>query len=427
MKAANTRKSDLNKNKNIPITFRWRREIQDFEWDRKICRYVMAVSFILERHADADGKNVYPSNGTIADIAKIGIAKVREALKAMEDAGFIRTYGKTRYGTKLRRLVYKNHDIEVGDARSTSKSQTRSTTKRTQGTLGSPTKEKSLSRSARSPSATVATRSATSKPIISAPKVEGDLVDLYRKENQPAIAKSDLQKMMAQAKSVVTKSDVQLAAEWQRIERQLDLILAEFIKFGMATLSPSYFQSWGFKDPEVEIMFEAVYNDFELFSLVCKSIQPFDRKEWDLYASLMKQPRIMNESQNALMKSFWTSTAVRAFEMFIDAIKRHPDLYVQLDRTQTQTNNLDSLTVAQIRDRFYLVSELVVKDIREAQRREDLARMAKWDAEHQARQARANADAVSVSATNTGSDRMIVEKIVQTISEKVDKKELERW
>jgi dihydroorotate dehydrogenase len=53
--------------------------------------------------------------------------------------------------------------------------------------------------------------------------------------------------------------------------------------------------------------------------------------------------------------------------------------------------------------------------------------MAKWDAEHQARQARANADAVSVSATNTGSDRMIVEKIVQTISEKVDKKELERW
>lgn len=392
----------------------------------------MAVSFILERHADADGKNVFPSVGTIADIAGIGIAKVREALKAMEDpdAGFIRTYGKTRYGTKLRRLVYKNHDIEVGDARSTSKSQTRSTTKRTQGTLGSPTsksptKQKSLSRSARSPSATVATRSATSKPIISAPKVKGDLVDLYRKENQPAIAKSDLRKMMAQAKSVVTKSDVQLAVEWQRIERQLDRILAEFIEFDMKGIF--FYESWGYKEPEVEIMFEAVYNDCELFSLVCKSIQPFDRKEWDLYASLMNQPRMMNESQNALMKSFWTSTAVRAFEMFIDAIKRHPDLYVQLDRTQTQTNDLDSLTVAQIRDRFYLVSELVVKDIREAQRREDLAQIAKWDAEHQARQARANADAVSVSATNTGSDRMIVEKIVETVSEKVDKKELERW
>ena len=114
----------------------------------------MAVAFILERHADADGKNVYPSVGTIADLAGIGIAKVREALKAMEKAGFIRTYAKTRYGTKLRRLVYKNHDIEVGDTRSTSKSETRSTTKRTQGTLGSPTsksptKEKSLSRSAR--------------------------------------------------------------------------------------------------------------------------------------------------------------------------------------------------------------------------------------------------------------------------------------
>jgi len=40
---------------------------------------------------------------------------------------------------------------------------------------------------------------------------------------------------------------------------------------------------------------------------------------------------------------------------------------------------------------------------------------------------RANAGSVSVSATNTGSDRMIVEKIVETVSEKVDKKELERW
>ena len=416
--------------KNVPITFRWRREIQEFEWDRKIRRYVMAVSFILERHADADGKNVFPSVGTIADLAGIGIAKVRVALKAMEDAGFIRTYGKTRYGTKLRRLVYKNHDIEVGDARSTSKSETRSTTKRTQGTLGSPTsksptKEKSLSRSARSPTATVATRSATSEPIISTPKVEGDQVDLYRKENKPAIAKSDLRKMTAQAKSFVTKSDVQIAAEWQRIERLLDLILTEFIEFDMKGIF--FYESWGFKEPEVEIMFEAVYNDCELFSLVCKSIQPFDRKEWDLYASLMKQPRMMNESQNALMKSFWTSTAVRAFEMFIDAIKRHPDLYCQFYRTQTQTNDLDSLTVAQIRDRFYYVSELVVKDIREAQRSRDLARIRKWDAEHQAREARANADSVSVSATNTGSDAMIVEKIVSTVSEKVDKKELERW
>ena len=433
MKAAHTRKSGM-KSKNVPITFRWRREIQDFEWDRKIRRYVMAVSFILERHADADGKNVFPSVGTIADIAGIGIAKVREALKAMEDpdAGFIRTYGKTRYGTKLRRLVYKNHDIEIGDARSTSKSQTRSTTKRTQGTLGSPTsksptKQKSLSRSARSPSATVATRSATSKPIISTPKVQGDLVDLYRKENQPAIAKSDLRKITAQAKSVVTKSDVQIAAEWQRIERQLDLILTEFIEFGMNAFNWNFYESWGFKEPEVEIMFKAVYNDCELFSLVCLGIQPFDRKEWKLYASLMKQPRMMNESQNALMKSFWTSTAVRAFEMFIDAIKRHPDLYVQLERTQTQTNDLDSLTVAQIRDRFYLVSELVVKDIREAQRSRDLARIRKSDAEHQAREARANADSVSVSATNTGSDAMIVEKIVSSVSEKVDKKELERW
>jgi len=36
---------------------------------------------------------------------------------------------------------------------------------------------------------------------------------------------------------------------------------------------------------------------------------------------------------------------------------------------------------------------------------------------------RANARSVSVSATNTGSDPMIVQKIVETVSEKVD----ERW
>ena len=40
---------------------------------------------------------------------------------------------------------------------------------------------------------------------------------------------------------------------------------------------------------------------------------------------------------------------------------------------------------------------------------------------------RAKAGSVSVSATNTGSDSMIVEKIVSSVSDKVVKKELERW
>jgi hypothetical protein len=239
-------------------------------------------------------------------------------------------------------------------------------------------------------------------------------VAVERKEHR-ASGRSNLGKLQAQAKSIVTKSDAQIAAEWQRIERQLDLILAEFVKFGSGAVHGGFDLSWGFKEPELEIMFEAVYNDCELFSYVCKIIQPFDQREWNLYASLMKQPRMMNESQNALMKSFWTSTAVRAFEMFIDAIRRHPDLFIQLDTTQTQTNDLDSLTVAQIRERFYHVSELVVKDIREAQRREDLARLSKWDAERQAREASANAGWVSRSATHTGSDPIIIDRIVESV------------
>lgn len=410
--------------KNIPITFRWRREIQDYEWDRKIRRYVMAVAFILERHADADGKNVYPSVGTIADLAGIGLPKVREALKAMEDAGFIRTYGKTRYGTKLRRLVYKDHDIEVDDARSTSKSETRSTTKRTQGTLGkSPTRTESLSRSAKSPKATIAPRSATPKPIISAPNVEGDLVVMERKEHS-ASGRSNLRTLQARAKSVVSKSDAQLAAEWQIIERRVDLIVSEFID-GYLVDQSEWYETWGYKDKEVEIMFEAVCNDGDLFSLLCRNIQPFDAKEWYLFTSLMKQPRMMNHAQNETMKAFWTSTAVRAFEMFIDAIRRHPDLFIQGNIGQEgKTDDLGSLTVAQIRERFYLVSRLAVKDIREVQRREYFARFAKSDAESQAREASANADAVSPSATRTSGDEMIVGKIVESVE---TSSTLERW
>ena len=49
------------------------------------------------------------------------------------------------------------------------------------------------------------------------------------------------------------------------------------------------------------------------------------------------------------------------------------------------------------------------------------------DCFHRVNESGWNAGSVSVSATNTGSDRMIVEKIVETVSEKVDVKDVERW
>ena len=421
MNAARTRKSGLKNKKNIPITFRWRREIQDFEWDRKIRRYVMAVAFILERHADADGKNVYPSVGTIADLAGIGIAKVREALKAMEKAGFIRTYAKTRYGTKLRRLVYKNHDIEVGDTRSTSKSETRSTTKRTQGTLGSPTsksptKEKSLSRSARSPSATVAPHSATSKPIISVPIIKGDLVVLERCKDHLASANSNLGKVTARAKSVVTKSQAQIDAENHRIRTEVDQILDSHVE-GFHGYN-GFYVVWEFKDPDAIEIFSLVYNDCNLFSHVCKTVQCFDRRQWHLVADEMQLGRFIPTERKDSIRVFLTDTSRRAFVALIDGIKRHrfsKHFLTQVAEQDLEVSDLNLLTINEIHSRFYRVSDSIVKEIREIQNRQHLHRLRKVDAE------------IFRSATNTGSDRMIVEKIVETVSEKVEVKGLERW
>ena len=418
MKAAHSRKSGLKNKKNIPITFRWRREIQDFEWDRKIRRYVMAVAFILERHADADGKNVYPSVGTIADLAGIGIAKVREALKAMEKAGFIRTYAKTRYGTKLRRLVYKNHDIEVDDTRSTSKSQSRSTTKRTQGTLGSPTsksptKEKSLSRSARSPSATVAPHSATSKPIISVPIIKGDLVVLERCKDHLASANSNLGKVTAQAKSVVTKSQAQIDAENIRIQSQVDQILETWVDADIS-FNEDFYPAWEHKEKEIREVFDLVYQDFGLFSKVCTTVQYFDRKDWNWVAQEMRLHRWLTDERRHFIESHLELTAWRAFSAFSDAIKRHrlsEHFATKVSAQDLEVENIFSLTVKEIRSRFYWISQTIVKEIRDEQNEKAIQNANDW----------------SRSATNTGSDRMIVEKIVETVSEKVDVKDVERW
>ena len=385
---------------NVPITFTWRALVQDHEWPEKSTVkkipsgvQIMAVAFVLERHADADGTNVFPSVGTIADLARVSPATVRKVLKVMRDQKFLRPDGRGRHKTLKYRLVYPSLSSQIDPAESISVSKSRQTTNRTE----SPSAHSS-------PNGDIVAPSANTERSVSVPKVKDDLVDVERKKDEPAFANSNLGKMTSRGKSVVTKSQAQIDAENERITLEVDHILELFLDGGF--VFDDFHLAWDHVEREVKQIYDLVYNDGNLFSCVCNTVQYFDKSEWKFRASLMSKNRMLGADLDKT-RSFLVNTAQLAFGKLHDATIRYRTTHDLPTYEIIENIDVESLTVAQIRDECYRISNQLVNDVRE------------WWTQV----SDAGSVSVSVSATNTGSDEMIVEKIVETVSEKVD----ERW
>jgi hypothetical protein len=227
-------------------------------------------------------------------------------------------------------------------------------------------------------------------------------VAVERKEHR-ASGRSNLGKLQARANSVVTKSDAQIIAERLRIQSDVDVILESHLNG--VHIFEDFYRSWDHKEQEIRAIFDAVYNDHDLFSHVCKTVQNFDRKSWIAVAKEMEYARWLTFERRDEIRAFLHLTSCRALSEFADAIIRYRrfDDFVRYD---CKTDDLDSLTVEQIRNRFYLVSEMIRKDIRGVENQTATA----WS--------------VSVSATRTSGDEMIVGKIVETVE---TSSTLERW
>ncbi len=380
---------------NIPITFTWRRQLQEADWPERKRKSVMAVAFILEDYADPDGQNVYPANDTIAFKAGMNIKTVRDVLRLMTENRFLRRVGKARYGQSKYRLIYPALPVEPYLQRPTNN-----------GKSSTPTNRTELPSAHSSPDGGLVAPSANTERSVSVPKVEVDLVVVERMKNQPASANSNLGKMTARGKSVVTKSQAQIDAEKIRIEKQVDEILKSWIKDSF-DLNGNFYPSWEHKEKEIVEVFNLIYNDFEMFYQICKVTQYFDRKEWKWVAFEMTLSRWLTDERRHSIETFLNRTASQAFVALIDAVKRHDlseTLVAKVSPQDLEVNDLHALTISEIRSRFYRIKESIVIDIRDEQRRFHLQR-------------------ISVSATNTGSDPSIVEKIVETVSEKV----FEKW
>lgn len=390
---------------NIPITFAWRRQLQEADWPERKRKSVMAVAFILEDYADPDGQNVYPANDTIAFKAGMNIKTVRDVLRLMTENRFLRRVGKARYGQSKYRLIYPALPIETYLQRPTNSEKSKTPTNRTE-----------LPTAHSSPKGDIVAPSANTERSVSVPKVQDDLVVVERIENKPASANSNLGKVTARAKSVITKSQAQIDAENHRIRTEVDQILESHVE-GFHGYN-GFYVVWEFKDPDAIEIFSLVYNDCNLFSHFCKTVQCFDRRQWHLVADEMQLGRFIPTERKDSIRVFLTDTSRRAFVALIDGIKRHrfsKRFLTQVAEQDLEVSDLNLLTINEIHSRFYRVSDSIVKEIREIQNRQHLHRLRKVDAE------------IFRSATNTGSDRMIVEKIVETVSEKVEVKGLERW
>ena len=367
---------------NIPITFTWRALVQDHDWperstEKKIPSGVsiIAVAFVLERHADADGRNVYPSIGTIADLARVSPATVRKVIQVMRDASFLRKDGQGRHRTVKYRLVYPSLSSQIDSAGSISLTKSRQTTNRTE-----------LPSAHSSPKGDIVAPSATTEPAISIPKVEVDRVDVERKGLEflrPFFQRGERVSFPEERTLAQKYYDNDLNDLWQSLTRTS--VFSDMIRF---------MESLGWTDSPYEAIVSVLSgectdktqiksvvkdpHDFVFFSvsnaLICLQ---------DLYATWR------SEHENGWInhEGDWDD------EMFIS------DLGWKGDHSYIST---------------------VIHSVEKLKR-------AMNDSRDRVMAIRAKSGSVSVSATNTGSDAMIVEKIVSTVSEKVVKKELERW
>lgn len=377
---------------NIPITFTWRALVQDHEWPEKSTVkkipsgvQIMAVAFVLERHADADGKNVYPSVGTIADLARVSPATVRKVIEVMRDQKFLRPDGIGRHRTLKYRLVYPSLSSQIDPAESISVSKSRQTTNRTE----SPTAHSS-------PDGGLVAPSANTERSVSVPKYEDDESVLERNRLEflrPFFECGERVSYPETREMGQEFSDQDLDDEWNDFTRT------------------------------------PVFSDFQYF----KSEQyPYDTAYDDVIAVMSgeaNEGQISEFSDDSVLGNLAFSFEF-TLDVFIETYclwrseKESGWMYKRKNGTvsaNSNTLNCDlDFAYAPAQDLQgtnqsfsfpYLVA--VVKDLI---RKID-------DSRDRVMAIRANDGSVSVSATNTGSDPSIVEKIVETVSEKV----VERW
>jgi hypothetical protein len=382
--------------KNVPITFVWMSLVQDHDWperstEKKIPSRVqiVAVAFVLMRHADADGQNVYPAVGTVAELAGVGLATVRNVYGVMRGEGFLRPDGNGRHRTLKYRLIYPSLSSQIDPAGSISTTKSRQTTNRTE----SPTDDDS------SPKGDIVAPTANTERSVSIPKVKVD-------------------------ESVLERNRLEfLRPFFERGER---------VSYPETREMTQEFKDQGFWDEWDDFTGTPVFSDFQHF--LSKTI--ISCSYTDVIEVMSGESTDENQISDFYLDSVFKNMAFafeNTLEMFIETYclwRSEKESGWMLDWKHGKSPSMNAIGwdldfgykppessngSMELMSFSYLVG--VVRDL--------LKKI--FDSRDRVMAIRANAGSVSVSATNTGSDRMIVEKIVETVSEKVEVKGLERW
>jgi len=214
--------------KNVPITFVWMALVQDHDWPerstaKKIPSRVQigAVAFVLLRHADADGRNVYPAVGTVAELAGVGLATVRNVYQVMRGEGFLRPDGNGRHRTVKYRLIYPSLSSQIDPSGSIPLSKSRQTTNRTE-----------LPSAHSSPKGDIVAPSANTERSVSVPKVEvdRDSIELKTVEFMRPFFERGERVSLPESRSLAQKYyDEGMNDDWQSLTRTP--LLSDMIRF----------------------------------------------------------------------------------------------------------------------------------------------------------------------------------------------------
>ena len=372
---------------NLPITFAWRRQLQEADWPERKRKSVMAVAFILEDSADPDGQNVYPANDTIAFKAGMNIKTVRDVLRLMTENRFLRRVGKARYGQSKYRLIYPALPVETYLQRPTNSEKSKTPTNRTE-----------LPSAHSSPDGDIVAPSANTERSVSVPKVEVD-------------------------QSVLERNRLEfLRPFFERGER---------VSYPETREMSQEFQDQGFWDEWDDFTRTPVFSDFQHFLskqeflsyrdvvevMSGESTDEDQISEFNLEPVSLNMAFAFESSLEIFIETYcrWRSEKEAGW-MLDGKYGKYPSASAigwDLDFGYAPPESSNGSMV--LCSFSYLVG--VTKDL--------LRKI--FDSRERVMAIRAKAGSVSVSATNTGSDASIVEKIVETVSEKVEVKGLERW
>ena len=370
---------------NIPITFAWRRQLQEADWPERKRKSVMAVAFILEDYADPDGQNVYPANDTLAFKAGMNIKTVRDVLRLMTENSFLRRVGKARYGQSKYRLIFPALPVEPYLQRPTNTEKSKTPTNRTE----SPSAHSS-------PDGELVAPSANTERSVSVPSVEVEESVLERNRLEflrPFFERSERVSYPETREISQEYSEQGLDDEWCDFTRTE--VFSDFQHFLSKTvISCSYTDA-------VEVM-SGESSDKDQIT------------EFILNSPLENMAFAMENTLEIFIKTYclWRSEKESGWMLtnkygvpYANSNELGWDLHFGYSPPESSNGSMELMSFS------YLVE--VVRGL--------LQKID--DSRDRVMAVRANAGSVSVSATNTGSDEMIVEKIVETVSEKVD----ERW